>query len=103
MSSQPNWTKIAQSPRFRALLADKTAFIVPVTAFFLAFYFALPIMTSYFGGVLNRPAFGSITWAWVFAFAQFVMTWSLSSLYTKRAERFDAQVVEILKSETEKE
>ena len=102
MSSQPNWTKIAQSPRFRALLADKRAFIVPVTAFFLAFYFALPLMTSY-SVALNQPAVGSITWAWVFAFAQFVMTWSLSSLYTKRAERFDAQVAEILKSETEKE
>ncbi|BDI32547.1 hypothetical protein CCAX7_45980 [Capsulimonas corticalis] len=101
MSSQtPNWTKIAQSPRFRALLADKTAFIVPVTAFFLAFYFALPLMTS-FSKTLNRPAVGSITWAWVFAFAQFVMTWTLASLYTKRAERFDAQVAEIIAAEKE--
>ena len=99
MSPQtPDWTKIARSERFRALLLDKMRFIGPVTAFFLAFYFALPLMTSY-SVVLNRPAVGAVTWAWIFAFAQFVMTWSLASLYTKRAERFDAQVAEILKAE----
>ncbi len=96
MPSPPNWSRIANSASFRSLMAEKTRFLVPVTLFFLAFYFALPLMTSY-STALNRPALGSITWAWVFAFAQFIMTWSLCALYTKRAERFDAQVVEVIR------
>ncbi len=93
-----DWSKIARSPRFRSLLADKIRFIVPVTLFFLAFYFTLPLMTSY-SKVLNRPAFGAITWAWLFAFAQFVMTWSLCAVYTRRAAQFDSQVAQLLSQE----
>lgn len=55
-----------------------------MTVFFLLFYFALPILTSY-TDVLNHPAIGPITWAWVFAFAQFVMTWVLCILYSRKA------------------
>lgn len=59
-----------------------------MSVFFLVFYFVLPIMTSY-SKVLNEKAFGSITWAWVFASAQFIMTWVLCSLYTRKAVEFD--------------
>jgi uncharacterized membrane protein (DUF485 family) len=101
MNSQPpDWTKIAQSPPFRSLLADKKRFLAPVTCFFLAFYFALPLMTSY-STALNKPAVGAITWAWIFAFAQFIMTWALAAVYTRRAAQFDAQVAEILSAEKE--
>jgi len=59
-----------------------------MTIFFLLFYFLLPVMTSYFT-FLNQPAVGAITWAWVFAIAQFVMTWTLCIMYTKKAGQFD--------------
>jgi uncharacterized membrane protein (DUF485 family) len=39
-----------------------------------------------------------MTWAWVFAFAQFVMTWTLCILYTKRASKFD-ELVDTIKKE----
>lgn len=39
--------------------------------------------------MLNTPAFGDVTWAWVFAFAQFIMTWALCMIYSKKAESFD--------------
>ena len=63
---------------------------------FLLFYFALPILTSY-TDVLNHPAIGPITWAWVFAFAQFVMTWVLCILYSRKAAQFDRMVDDIKK------
>nr|MBC9203375.1 DUF485 domain-containing protein [Paenibacillus sp. PL91] len=69
-------------------MAKKKRFIVPITVFFLAFYFTLPILTSYFK-VLNNAAIGSISWAWVFAFAQFIMTWVLCSLYSRKSVEFD--------------
>ena len=63
--------------------------------FFLAFYFTLPFLTSY-SDILNRIAFGAITWAWVFAFAQFIMTWSLCSIYSQKAKQFDKMVEGII-------
>lgn len=88
------YSEIVTSSKFQQLLRSKKAFILPYSIFFFAFYFTLPIMTSYFK-VLNTPAIGAITWAWVFAFAQFIMTWGLCIIYTKRAAKFDEMVEEI--------
>ncbi|MFC9777872.1 DUF485 domain-containing protein [Paenibacillus chitinolyticus] len=89
-----NYTEIAQSSQFQALLKRKRQFILPLSLFFFAFYFTLPILTSY-TTVLNTPAFGSVSWAWVFAFAQFIMTWVLCILYSRRAAKFDVMVQQI--------
>ncbi|TYR79575.1 DUF485 domain-containing protein [Priestia megaterium] len=97
LSASPDYTKIVQSPSFQKLLRSKRNFILPLSLFFLAFYFTLPILTAY-TTVLNQPAFASMTWAWIFAFAQFIMTWVLCILYTKRAAQFD-KLVETIKTE----
>ncbi|WP_082883757.1 DUF485 domain-containing protein [Bacillus sp. SJS] len=89
-----DYTAIAESPAFQNLLAKKKHFILPLSLFFLAFYFTLPVLTAY-TKVLNNPAIGAISWAWVFAFAQFIMTWVLCSLYSKKAASFDEMVEEI--------
>ncbi|QCJ45285.1 DUF485 domain-containing protein [Bacillus sp. S3] len=86
--SESDYSSIVQSPSFQTLLSEKKKFIIPVTIFFFCFYFALPILTSY-STVLNHKFIGSITWAWVFAFLQFIMTWGLCMLYSKKAEKFD--------------
>ncbi|WP_409343519.1 DUF485 domain-containing protein [Paenibacillus sp. MBLB4367] len=88
-SGQTPYSDIVKSELFQRLMAKKKRFILPMAIFFLVFYFILPIMTSY-TKVLNENAIGSITWAWVFAFAQFVMTWVLCSLYSRKAAEFDA-------------
>ena len=91
-----NYSAIVQSSEFQQLLKEKKKFIIPFTVFFLVFYFALPIMTSY-SSVLNNSFYGNITWAWVFAFAQFIMTWTLCMIYSKKAARFDRLSDEVLK------
>jgi uncharacterized membrane protein (DUF485 family) len=95
-----DYTKIVQSESFKYLMQAKRKFILPLSLFFLAFYFTLPILTSY-STVLNNPALGSISWAWIFAFAQFIMTWTLCSLYSRRAAQFD-ELVEKIKREVSK-
>jgi uncharacterized membrane protein (DUF485 family) len=95
MAQRPiDYTRIAQSDKFKALIARKKSFIIPVCVFFFVFYFTLPVMTSQ-SQVLNRHAVGSISWAWIFAFAQFIMTWVLCGLYSKRAAEFDKLAAEI--------
>lgn len=91
-----DYTQIVQSSEFKQLLQAKKRFIIPMTIFFFTFYFILPIMTSY-SKILNTPAIGEITWAWVFGFAQFVMTWTLCILYSKKAQSFDKLSKNILK------
>ncbi|MCH6269652.1 MULTISPECIES: DUF485 domain-containing protein [Neobacillus] len=86
--TENDYSSIVQSSSFQTLLSEKKKFIIPFTIFFFCFYFALPILTSY-STILNTKFIGSITWAWVFAFLQFVMTWGLCMLYSKKAARFD--------------
>ncbi|KPC97636.1 hypothetical protein LR69_04150 [Geobacillus sp. BCO2] len=94
-----NYETIAQSASFRGLIQAKKQFIIPATVFFFVFYFALPVLTSY-SKALNAPAIGPVSWAWLFAFAQFVMTWALCILYSKRAAQLD-EIVEQVKREVQ--
>ncbi|MCR8641224.1 DUF485 domain-containing protein [Paenibacillus sp. N1-5-1-14] len=88
------YEEVEKSKKFKALISNKKRFMIPMTIFFLLFYFALPILTSY-TKVLNNPAIGPISWAWVFAFGQFVMTWVLCIIYSRKAKQFDRQIEEI--------
>lgn len=94
-NQQPlDYSKIAQTSSFQELLRKKRNFIVPITLFYLAFYFTLPILTAY-STVLNKIAFGSLSWAWIFAFSQFIMTWTLCIVYSKKSAKFDEVIDEI--------
>ncbi|MBE1445068.1 DUF485 domain-containing protein [Paenibacillus sp. OAS669] len=92
-----DYSRIANSPRFKALIARKKRFLVPMSIFFFAYYFALPLLTSY-SKVLNAPAFGSVSWAWVFAFSQFIMTWALCIAYSRKSSQYDAMIEEITRN-----
>jgi len=83
-----DYAEAARSESFQALLAAKRRFLIPATVFFLTFYFLLPILTSY-THVLENPAIGKISWAWIYAGAQFVMTWVMAGLYVRKAAEFD--------------
>jgi uncharacterized membrane protein (DUF485 family) len=95
-NSESDYSTIVQSTSFQTLLSEKKKFIIPITIFFFCFYFALPILTS-FSTILNKEFIGSITWAWVFAFLQFVMTWGLCMLYSKKAAKFDDLADKVVK------
>ncbi|KMK78329.1 hypothetical protein AB990_01415 [Alkalihalobacillus pseudalcaliphilus] len=75
----------------------KKRFLVPTVIFFLVFYFSLPILTS-FTTILETPAIGSITWTWVYAFAQFIMTWTLCMMYVRKATKFDEMADDIIEN-----
>jgi len=89
-----DWAAIGRSEDFQQLVRLKKRFIIPNVVFFLVFYFTLPISTSYFT-FLNEKAIGALNWAYLFAFAQFIMTWVLCMVYNKRANSFDEMVERI--------
>jgi uncharacterized membrane protein (DUF485 family) len=92
-----DYSEIVQSSSFQQLLREKRNFIIPWSIFFLVFYFTLPVLTAY-SHILNKIAFGSISWAWVFGTAQFIMTWALCIIYSSRAAKFDKKVDAIKQS-----
>lgn len=61
----------------------------------------LPILTSY-TTILNKSAIGSITWTWVYVFAQFIMTWALCMIYVRRSIKFDELAAEIVEENMRK-
>ena len=87
MDRDAEWVRVERTSAFQELTRKKKAFILPATIFFLVFYFGLPVLAG-FTTVLNGYAIGSITWAYVYAFAQFAMTWILMHLYVSRANRW---------------
>lgn len=91
-----DYNKVVHSSSFKELMQKKKKFIIPMSIFFMVFYFALPVLTAY-STVLNQPAFASMSWAWIFAFAQFIMTVTLCMIYTRKAREFDEIVEEISK------
>lgn len=91
MNREDEWVRLERTSAFQELVKSKKAFIIPATIFFMIFYFGLPVLTG-FTTVLNAPAFGPISWAYVYAFAQFIMTWTLLHLYVSRANKWDVLV-----------
>ncbi len=88
MDERREWTRVAETGAFHELMRKKKAFIIPATIFFIVFYFGLPVLAAY-TTVLNFPVIGAITGAYVYAFAQFAMTWILMHLYVSRANKWD--------------
>lgn len=94
--TEKEYVTISESPEFKTLVKKKNKFILPMTIFFLLFYFTLPLLTS-FTKVLHQKAIGDITWVWIFALAQFIMVWTLVTIYVKKAAAFDKEAAVINK------
>lgn len=91
-----DWQRIAASVDFRALLREKIAFILPATIFFVAYYFALPLLVGYAPEFMERKVFGEVNVAYLFALSQFFMAWIIAALYVRAAGRFDKLAAAIL-------
>jgi uncharacterized membrane protein (DUF485 family) len=88
VTREEEWNRIERTSAFKELMQRKKAFIIPATIFFLIFYFGLPILAA-FTTLLNFQVIGAISGAYVYAFAQFAMTWILMHLYVSQANKWD--------------
>jgi uncharacterized membrane protein (DUF485 family) len=84
------WEAIAASPEFTSLLRRKAAFIVPTCVFFIAYYFALPVLVGFFPDLM-KTRIGGINLAYGFALSQFFMVWGIAALYVRVAAKWDKQ------------
>ena len=89
------WDRVAAMPKFKQLLKDKAAFIVPATIFFIVYYFLLPISVGYFPQFMDKRV-GPVNIAYLFALSQFFVAWAIAALYVHKASRFDEQSKQLL-------
>jgi uncharacterized membrane protein (DUF485 family) len=87
--------QIYHSSTFKKLVNRKKVFIITLTLFFFPFFLLLPILTSYFPALMTYKIYGDITFAWIFAFSQFIMTGTISYIYYIKAKSFDVTVEQI--------
>ncbi|MCM3112477.1 DUF485 domain-containing protein [Lederbergia lenta] len=87
---------IESSLPFRNLLAAKKRFLVPSIILFLTLYLIFPILISY-TNVMDKPAIGDISWAWIYSGFLFVMTWVLATIYMRKAASFDKMAEDVWK------
>lgn len=90
------WAKLEASPEFIALRRSKAAFIVPACAFFIAYYFALPLLVGYAPEFMARKVYGALNVAYLFALSQFFMAWIIAALYVRAANGHDVQAAAVL-------
>jgi len=83
------WRQVEREAGFQALVEAKRKFIIPATVFFIAYYFALPILVGYFPGLMEVNVIGQINLAYFFALSQFFMAWILMYMYIQKARKFD--------------
>ena len=85
--STSRWEGLAASAEFRRLITAKRNFIIPAVAFFLVYYFALPLGNGLAPRLMNPKIVGNINLAYLFALSEFVMAWILAAIYIRRANR----------------
>lgn len=79
-----DWDAIEASSEFHDLMAAKRRFLAPAVAFFLVYYFALPLSNGLAPGFMRTNVIGHINIAYLFALSEFVMAWTLAYLYIAR-------------------
>src|SRR5699024_12080474 len=68
-----------------------------VISFTFLFFLTLPISIELFPTFMNQPVIGWMTFAWLFGFAQIIVTWLLGWMYWKKAKRLDALLNEAVR------
>ena len=80
-----HWEGLEHTTEFRDLVAARWRFVLPATAFFLVYYFLLPLANGLAPGFMRTDVAGHVNIAYLFALSQFVVAWTLAWLYIRRA------------------
>lgn len=86
MSSPPESGVTAANERFYTeMVRERNSVVMPLTIVTVIFFFLLLTLTN-FTSVLDGIAFSGITWAYLYAFAQFFFVVILTTIYQRRMD-----------------
>ena len=81
-----DWVGIEGSPEFRELTARRRRFVLPMTVFFLVFFLIYLFLTAYAQEFMGTEILG-LPLALLLGVAQILMTWVVTALYLRAADR----------------
>jgi uncharacterized membrane protein (DUF485 family) len=79
------WEGLERTDEFRRLVAARMRFVLPATAFFLIYYFLLPLLNGLAPDLMRTDVIGHINIAYLFALSQFFVAWLLAFFYIRQA------------------
>ncbi|MFD2690106.1 DUF485 domain-containing protein [Streptomyces phyllanthi] len=83
------------------IAAQRIGIALRFSAVMCLFFFPLPLL-GLFTSALDGVVVGGLTWAWIYAFAQFAVALLLATRYTASAARLDAKITEALRQSPKK-
>ncbi len=90
------YRRAQDSPQFIELRSRYRGFAFPMTAAFLAWYFAFVLAAVFAPGWMSQPVYGAVNRGLVFGLLQFVSTGLITWLYVRYAnDRLDPLAAEI--------
>lgn len=81
---------------------ERRMFFTKVILFSLVFYLSLPIGIGVFPDAFTSSSpVWKISWSWLYAFLQVIMTWIIGWIYWKKAKYFDELITQYRQGDTE--
>ncbi|MEI3612589.1 DUF485 domain-containing protein [Pseudogracilibacillus sp. SO30301A] len=77
---------------------EKRLFVVWISVLAVIFYLSLPLSLAFIPDKMNKPSLFGLSWAWIYAFLQVLMTWLIGWIYWVKAKQLD-QLVERMRQE----
>ena len=87
MPQNVDWEGIEHSAEFRELESRRRSFVLPATAFFLAWYLGFILLAGYAEDFMGSSIYEGFTVGYLLALSQFVMVWGLGWWYLRKADR----------------
>ena len=82
-----DYERIERSPEFQELVHKRRSFVLPATIFFLAYYMAFILLTSYAEDFMASSVYEGLTVGYTLALTQFVMVVVLGIWYLRKSEQ----------------
>jgi uncharacterized membrane protein (DUF485 family) len=81
------WITAQASAEFAVLRRRLRGFVFPMTAFFLAWYFAYVLLAAFAPDFMGTPVVGNVNIGLIFGLLQFVSTFAITTIYVRFANR----------------
>lgn len=98
-----DYVAVEESPRFVDLKKRHRSFVWPLTIAFLVWYFAYVLLSTYAEGLMSTPVLGNLNLGLLMGISQFLMTFLITWLYIRHANRHLDPIAEKLRDELEGE
>jgi uncharacterized membrane protein (DUF485 family) len=82
-----DWAAIERSLEFQELVRRRRNFVIPCTAFFLAWYMGFIVLCAYAPGFMGERVYQGLTVGYCLALTQFLMVFGLGIWYLRKSDR----------------